>query len=187
MYKNVLVTGGIVSSLLLTGASTTFAQSNPISKQHPMHHMVSTQRFVDMATKLGLNADEVKQELTTGKKWPDILKEHNITSAQIKQTLGVKKAHFGKKQGMRMLKMAPELLQAQANVLGMTTDELQTALKNKQKMQDIVTSKGMTMEQFHQKVNEQIKQMIADGKITGNQAAFYQKMLDHENEQEQGN
>lgn len=235
MYKNVLVTGGIVSSLLLTGASTTFAQNT--STEHntmpkPMHRMMSVEHFADMATKLGLNADtvkqelssgktwqdilkenniteaqlktlfgtpkindthlldlatklglnadQVKQELASGKKWQDILTEHNITKDQVKQLITSEKPNFGKRKGMMMLKMAPELLQAQANVLGMTTTDLQTALKNKQTLKSLVEAKGMTVEDFHQKVNEQIKAMIANGTITGKQADFYQKMLNHQ-------
>jgi uncharacterized protein YidB (DUF937 family) len=234
MYKKILVTGGVVSSLLLTGAATTFAQTgmmNQVKDTRPMHRMITGERIADMATKLGLNADEIqkeldagkklpdilqqhnitkeqmenifphpqpsdkkitdiatkfgldaaviRQELATGKKLPEILKAHNITDEQLKTVFGERKGGFGKGRGMMMLKMSPEILQVQASILGLPTEELQTAFKNRETLKSIVEAKGLTMETFHQKVNEQIKQMISDGKITGTQAELLQKMIEH--------
>ncbi len=237
MYKKILVTSGVVSSLLFTGAATTFAQTgmmNQVKDTRPMHRMITAERIADMATRLGLNADEIqkeldagkklpeilqqhnitkeqmdklfprperpklsdeqladiasklgldlatiKQELASGKKLPEILKAHNITDEQLKTILGERKGEFGKRKGMMMLKMAPEILQAQASILGISTEELQTAFKNRETLKSIVEAKGLTMETFHQKVNEQIKQMISDGKITGAQAELLQKMIEH--------
>lgn len=236
MYKKILVTGGVVSSLLLTGTATTFAQTSTtdqVKDMRPMHRMHTAEHIADMAAKLGLNADEVKQELDAGKKLPDILKEHNITKeqmdklfprpelpklsdeqianiatklglnadeikqelaagkklpeilkahnitdGQLKTVFGAKKGEWGKRKGM-MLEMSPEILQAQAAILGISTEELQTALKNRESLKSIIESKGLTMDTFHKKVNDQIKQMITDGKITGTQAELLQKMLEH--------
>lgn len=237
MYKKILVTGGVVSSLLLTGAATTFAQTSTVDQvknTRPMHRMLTAERIADMAAKLGLNADELKQEMNAGKKLPEILKEHNITKEQmdklfprperakmmdehladiatklglnveeikqdlaagkklpeilkdhnisdeqLKTVLGERKGDFGKRKGMMMLQMSPEILQAQSSILGISTEELQTALKNRESLKSIIESKGLTMDTFHQKVNDQIKQMITDGKITGTQAELLQKMIEH--------
>ncbi len=289
MYKKILVTSGVVSSLLLTGAATTFAQTgmiNQVKDTRPMHRMITAERIADMATKLGLNADEIqqeldagkklpeilqqhnitkeqmdklfprperpkltdeqladiatklslnldeikseiaagkdlhqilkahnitpeqmesifphpqpsdeqiadiatklgldaaviKQELASGKKLPEILKAHNITDEQLKTVFGERKGGFGKSRGMMMLKMSPEILEVQASILGISTDELQTAFKNRETLKSIIEGKGLTMETFHQKVNEQIKQMITEGKITGTQAELLQKMIEH--------
>lgn len=236
MYKKILVTSGVVSSLLLTGAATTFAQTSTVDQvkdTRPMHRMLTAEHVADMAAKLGLNADElkqeleagkklpeilaehnitkdqmdklfprperhklsdeqlanlatklglnideIKQELAAGKKLPEILKEHNITAEQMKTVFGERKGGFGKRGGM-MLQMSPEILQAQASVLGISTDELQSALKNKESLKSIIESKGFTMETFHQKVNEQIQSMISAGTISGTQAELLQKMLEH--------
>ncbi len=239
--KNVLVTGGIVSSLLLTGAATTFAQTSTadqVRNVKPMERVLRADHLAEMATKLGLNTDEIKQELDAGKKWPDILKEHNVTQAQMESLFGKRdrpplsndqiadlatklnlnveeikgeiaagkelpailkehnitqekmKTAFG---GMRMgkgmgmwkgrggprMEMSPQLLEVQANILGISTDELRTTMKNRETLKTIITGKGLTMETFHQKVNAQILQMITDGKITGTQAELLQHMINH--------
>ena len=90
MYKKILVTSGVVSSLLFTGAATTFAQTgmmNQVKDTRPMHRMITAERIADMATKLGLNADEIQKELDAGKKLPEILQQHNITKEQIRNVL----------------------------------------------------------------------------------------------------
>lgn len=237
MYKKILVTSGVVSSLILTGAATTFAQTGTVAQvkdTRPMHRMITAERIADMATKLGLNADELqqeldagkklpeilqqhnitkeqmdkifprlerlkltdeqlaniaaklgldvavlKQELASGKKLPEILKAHNITGEQLKTILGERKGDFGKRKGMMMLKMSPAILEVQASILGITTEELQASLQNRENLKSIIEEKGLTMDTFHQKVNAQIKQMITEGKITGMQAELLQKMIDH--------
>lgn len=237
--KNVLVTGGIVSSLLLTGAATTFAQTSTadhVKNMKPMHHMLKADHLADMTTKLGLNTDEIKKELDAGKKWPDILKEHNVTQAQMEELFGkhmrpvltddqlaslatklglnvdeikkeiaagkalpaILKEHnvtqeqmktitgelglgmgIGKGRGGPRMEMSPEMLQVEANILGISPDELRATLKNRETLKTIIEGKGLTMETFHQKVNAQILQMITDGKITGTQAQLLQHMINH--------
>lgn len=239
--KNVLVTGGIVSSLLLTGAVTTFAQTSTadqVKNVKPMQRMLRADHLADMATKLGLNIDEIKQELDAGKKWPDILKEHNITPEQMnsvfphpqrakltdaqitdiatklslnvdevkaelaagKQLPAVLKAHnitqeqmksvfgdrgfgkgigMGQKRGGPRMGMSPEMLAVQANILGISTEQLQTTLKDRNTLKTIIEGKGLTVESFHQQVNARILQMITDGKITGTQAELLQHMINH--------
>ncbi|SFG28009.1 Protein of unknown function [Desulfotomaculum arcticum] len=60
-----------------------------------------------------------------------------------------------------------------ANVLGMTVDELKTELKDN-KMQDVVTAHGLTIEEFQQKMlqirKDAISQAVTDGKLTQDQA-----------------
>ncbi len=242
MYKNVkkvLVTGGIVSSLLLTGTATTFAQTSTadqVKNVKPMERMLRADHLADMAAKIGLNTDEIKKELDAGKKWPDILKEHNITPAQMHSLLGkhvrppltddqiaglatklnlkldeikaeiaagkglptILKEHnitqtqmktafgdlglgvgSGKGRGGPRMGMSPEMLGVQANILGISTDELKATLKNRETLKTIIESKGLTVEIFHQKVNAQILQMITDGKITGTQAQLLEHMINH--------
>lgn len=77
--KIVRVTGSFVTSLMILGASTTFAQVG--------YKANSDAQIVKIATELGLPYDEVRQELETGKLSPEILKENNIDVSQLKKVL----------------------------------------------------------------------------------------------------
>jgi DNA-directed RNA polymerase specialized sigma subunit len=61
-----------------------------------------------------------------------------------------------------------------ATVLGMTTDELRAELKSGKKIQQIAQDKGMTLDQFREKMLEVKKEALAkavsDGKLTQDQA-----------------
>jgi polyhydroxyalkanoate synthesis regulator phasin len=83
---------------------------------------------------------------------------------------------FGGLMGFR----SPDQL---AEILGMTADELKAAREQGKTIEDLVTAKGMTMQQFKQqvadKVTADIKAKQADGKITADQAT---KLLDRVNQ-----
>lgn len=63
-----------------------------------------------------------------------------------------------------------QMLQNQAEVLGMSTTELQTALDAGQKFPEIAESKGLTQEQMQEKMQSQMKahlsELVAAGTIT---------------------
>jgi len=61
-----------------------------------------------------------------------------------------------------------------ASVLGIMVEQFQTELQPGKKMDQIITEKGMTIEEFHQKMLELEKEAISDavesGKLTQEQA-----------------
>lgn len=73
-----------------------------------------------------------------------------------------------------------ERLKDQAEILGMTTEELQTALDAGQKFHEIAESKGITQEQMHEKMQskmkERLSELVAAGTITQEQM---DKHLEH--------
>ena len=52
------------------------------------HHKLSNTQIATIATKLGLDVDEVQAEITDGKSLHEILKDHNISREQIKAAFG---------------------------------------------------------------------------------------------------
>lgn len=67
-----------------------------------------------------------------------------------------------------------EWLSEQASILGMTTEDLQTALDAGQNLQQIAETKGISPEQIHEamqaSMKEQLANLVADGSITQEQA-----------------
>jgi len=72
-----------------------------------------------------------------------------------------------------------------ANVLGMTTDELNAEIQSGKNIGQIVTECGMTVEEFHEKMLElkkaEISQAVADGKMTQEQADKILQKLEQRN------
>lgn len=181
-YKKIIATGGIISSLVLTG-STAFAETpagTDTPFQRPSH--MRWHNWSDLVTKLGLNVDDVKKEIESGKTLKDIFEANNITPEQIKSIVGerapgMRMGHGMKKNNMHR-PMPDEVLQAQASVLGITVDELKAEFQDHKSPRDLIEKLGLTQEQFHQKVTEKIQEMIDNGTITGDKAEFMKKMME---------
>jgi len=66
-----------------------------------------------------------------------------------------------------------QMLKDHAEILGMTIEELQTALDAGQKFHEIAESKGITQEQMHEKMQSKMKEhlsgLVAAGTITQEQ------------------
>jgi hypothetical protein len=92
--RKMLAAGGIVTTIFIAGVSQTFAQTAA--------HVRSRQNFTTQHTELtltpgsrpsldtialnfGINADDVREELRTGKTPKEILLEQGISQAQIKK------------------------------------------------------------------------------------------------------
>jgi aminopeptidase N len=71
----------------------------------------------------------------------------------------------------------PELLQAYAGALGMTTDSLSQTLNAKNTLYSIAKSKGLTKKAFRKKVADQLQAMINKGTIKGEMASYYQHTI----------
>ena len=70
--------------------------------------------------------------------------------------------------------LGDNMLQARAQALGMSRQDLQNELNGGKTMADILQSKGLTLEQFHEKMEEQMKtylqNLVTKGQITQAQA-----------------
>ncbi len=94
---------GIVAGMLLVGSSTVFAdttadysvpaytQNASATGMHMMHRWNSTTKINALANHLGLNTDEVNQELKSGKTLKQILQENGIVPGQLQKALISKK------------------------------------------------------------------------------------------------
>lgn len=225
MYKKVLATGGIVSSLLFAGGVSVYAQSNQ-TPQTSLRHEMGKFNANKLAEKFGLDATELQAELDAGKKLPDILENHGVTrnkmarfaakhkDHRLEKALDVLAPKFGlnaddiraelaagksfdqilidngitKEQvkdalgngmgRMRGPNMSPALFQIQADVLGMTTAELQAAREAKQSLKDILAAHNLTIDEFHTKVREAIEAAFAAGTMDENAAHFFHHRAD---------
>jgi hypothetical protein len=54
------------------------------------HHKLSNTQIATIATKLGLNVDQIQSEIASGKSLHEILKSHNITQDQVRAALSTK-------------------------------------------------------------------------------------------------
>lgn len=55
---------------------------------HNGHHKLSNTQIATIATKLGLDVDQVEDEIASGKSLHEILQAHNITQEQMKAAFG---------------------------------------------------------------------------------------------------
>jgi len=149
------------------------------------------QNFVSkLAANLGVDQDKVTAALDATKKQmlDEAVQQGKLTQEQadkIASSKGFGFGMFGFCHGKEDFKgkgfwgRGPKLEDA-ASILGMTVDQLKTELQSK-KMNQIITEKGMTMDQFHQKMMELKKEAISsaveEGKLTQEQAdKIIQKM-----------
>jgi len=93
MRKKIIATGGIVTTLLIAGASTTFAHTATMSPHrfatstsaHIKNRVVPSPKLEEIALKLGLSVDDVKEELRSGKTPKQILEEQGVSQSEIKK------------------------------------------------------------------------------------------------------
>lgn len=77
-------------------------------------------------------------------------------------------------------RIRPELLQANAQALGITVPVLKTQMKAKTLYQ-IAKDKGMSKSAFRKKVASQLQAMINNGTIKGAMAKYYSKTIQWSN------
>lgn len=73
------------------------------------HHKLSNTQIATIATKLGLDVDQIQSEIVSGKSLHEILKSHNITPDQVRDAFGQKpkdatRSNKGKTARFRSLK-----------------------------------------------------------------------------------
>lgn len=135
MYKKVIATGGIVSSLFLAGTTATFAQdTNSVPKKSAMHQGTHKMDFTALATKLGLDASAVQAALDAGKKWPDILKEQGINKDAI-QKFAIR-GHRHKNIQRALDIIAPKL--------GLNADDIRAEIEAGKTLHQVFEEQGIT-------------------------------------------
>lgn len=181
MNKKLLATGGIVSSLFMMGSSMTYAASNTTT-EHSRAHTMSTEWMTTVASKLGLDIEQVKTELAAGKTLKDIFSEHNITDASVKAVLGdmTPPRGLGMKGMHRGLREIPtEMLQVQANVLGVTVDQLKTEMQTAHTPMELAKAHNISAADFHTKMIAEVQKIIDSGTLSSDQLTKYQEILTH--------
>lgn len=180
--------GGILLALvLLVGAvaGTAFATTD----QQAVSPMATFyQDFVaKLAANLGIDQNELTTAIDTTRQQmlDEAVQEGKITQEQADKIaerkdsgfcgFGFNDGRMGNKGKMGIEgRLGGRNLDGMAEILGITSEELQAELESGKNMQDILTEHGLTMEELRQKMQEQreaqITQDVTDGKITQEQA-----------------
>jgi hypothetical protein len=112
------------------------------------------------ASALGINADDLKSKLQSGTKLEQIITEQGMTMEEFRQKMPKIKGDITQNT---------DFLNAAATALEMTADELKSELQSGKKLEQIITEKGKTMEEFRQKmpVQEHMKKYNPGSSSTG--------------------
>ncbi len=170
-------------TLAVAAGSVALAGSDQPSSSPPYQYF---QNFVSkLAANLGVDEGTLNAALETTKKQmlDEAVQEGRITREQADKIAARKGfgflmggfgpkhgGHNGKGAGFGWGRNADEI----AGILGITADELKAELDSGKNLQEIVTSRGLTWEEFCQKMLEykkqQIQKDVEDGKLTQEQA-----------------
>ncbi len=124
-----------------------------------------TQAELDAAAKaLGITADELSTRLNSGKTLQDIATAQGVDMKVVMQAM----------DAVRPVMLDSAELDAAAQVLGMTPDELSTQLKAGKTLSDLAAAKGVTLQSVQDAIQTarrtemtaQIKQAVTDGQMT---------------------
>ena len=147
MYKKVIATGSIVSSLFLMATPATFAQTvTPTMRTEQRRPMHRGEHLNMIAEQLGLNVEDIKKELESGKKLPQVLEEHGITKEKMKETFGDREGKMPQKFERALDVIAPKL--------GLNADEVRAELKAGKTFKEILDAHGITQEQVKANLGE---------------------------------
>ncbi|BAF60118.1 MAG: DUF2680 domain-containing protein [Pelotomaculum sp.] len=173
----------LLAAVVFAGAVAGIALADPGQSQNAVFNDLYQSFVSKLAANLGLEQDKVTAALEATKKQmlDEAVQQGKITQEQadkIASGKGFGLGMFGPRHGKGdftgkgFYGRGPNLEDA-ASILGMTVDQLKTELQSK-KMSQIITEKGMTMDQFHQKMMELKKEAISsaveEGKLTQEQA-----------------
>ncbi len=147
MYKKVIATGGIISSLLFTGGSAAFAQTNVTPPS--IRHNVGRPNANRIAKEFGLDASEIKAELEAGKKLPEILAEHGISKDKLMQ--------ISKRHKDRSLEKALDVI---APKLGLNADDIRAELQAGKTFKQILEDNGISKEQVKETLNNNLGRLM---------------------------
>ena len=152
----------VIGGMLLVGSVTGVAFADSKAQTTPSQAKGQYfQEFIsDFATNLGVSQDKVTTALEATKKQmlQEAVQQGKLTQAQADKMATQKGCGFAmggfnhSKNAKGDMTKNLTFLNNAASALGITADELKTELQSGKKLQQIVTDKGMTMEQFRQKM-----------------------------------
>ncbi len=190
--KKFLLIGGLLAALMVIGvigATSVYAQG-PTPTQPPQQGRgpgggrgpMGGPGLEAAAQALGMTTDELTTALKGGKTLEQIAQDKGVDFAKVQSAM---QAAGGNKMGWRGPMGGPEL-DAAAQALGMTTDELTTALKGGKTLEQIAQDKGVDFAKVQSamqtardaEMRTRIQQELTDGKITQDHANWLLEGLD---------
>jgi len=186
MKKKMLL---VLAALALVGLFTgvAFAQNATVSNRPDGNAPAFFETFLEkFASILGVDEDKVVAAAKeAGKQVVDeAVEQGKITAEQAEKIKSkIDEGRFFPCPFPRHRGAGGPRLDAVAQVLGMTADELKAELEQGKKISDIAKEKGLTEEQLHQKVIEAkiqaIRQAVEEGKIPQDRADEIIKRLEN--------
>jgi hypothetical protein len=188
--KKIILIGGLLAALAIVaviGATNAYAQTPEIARlqgpgpgggRGPLEGAA-----LDAAAKaLGMTTDELTSELKSGKTLAQVAKEKDVAFADVEAAI---QAVRGADLPGRGLRGGPGL-DAAAQALGMTTDELTTALKGGKTLEQVAQDKGVDFAKVQaamqaardSELRTRIQQALDDGTITQEHANWLLEGLD---------
>jgi hypothetical protein len=178
--------GGFLAALLVvgaTGAAVAYAQAptpvaNLFDGRGPGggHGPMGTAELDAAAKALGMTADELSTALQSGKTLEQIATEKGVDIQTVRDAI----------QAVRPLRLGSTELAAAAKALGMTTDELTTAMQSGKTLAQLATDKGVDLQKVqdaisaahNEEMRTQINQAVTDGTMTQDKANWLLEGLD---------
>jgi len=155
MFSRRKLVGILLALVILTGsvAGLAFAQSNSNQKGDLYQDFVSK-----LAANLGLEQSKVATALKDTQKQmlDEAVQKGTISREQADKLAASNNFCWFCNQGKegKFKKNAVEKSKYMSDVLGITPEQLKAELQSGKTMEQIVSERGMTMEQFHQKLSE---------------------------------
>lgn len=178
--------GGLLVALLVvgaTGAAVAYAQGpTPFTDLGDGHGPGGGRGHLDgaaleaAAKALGMTTDELTTALQSGKTLEDLATDKGVDIQTVRTAI----------QAVRPLRLGSTELAAAAKALGMTTDELTTALQSDKTLEQLATDKKVDLKTIQdaisaahvEEMRTQIDQAVTDGKITQDNANWLLEGLD---------
>jgi uncharacterized protein YidB (DUF937 family) len=178
--------GGLLVALLVVGAVGTavaFAQAptpatSLIYGHGPGggHGPLGAAELEAAAKALGMTTDELSTALQSGKTLEQLATEKGVDIQTVRDAI----------QAVRPLRLGSVELDAAAKALGMTSDELTTALQSGKTLDQLATDKGVDLQTVKDAISAahaaemrtQIQQAVSDGTMTQDKADWLLEGLD---------
>lgn len=179
-------TGGLLVALMIVGAvGTAVAYAQGLTPTTVLgdgrgpgggHGPLGTAELDAAAKALGMTTDELSTALQSGKTLEALATEKGVDIQTVRDAI----------QAVRPLRLGSTELVAAAKALGMTSDELTTALQSGKTLEQLATDKGVDLQTVKDAINAahaaemrtQIQQAVTDGTMTQDKADWLLEGLD---------
>lgn len=176
--------GALVAAVLLVVLVAGAALAEPDTRAQTAGPDLYQDFVAKFAANLGVDRDKVVAAFEATKKQilDEAVQQGRLTQDQADKIAdrangipGLFGGFHGKKQGVKYdFKDFGRGLDGVAKALGLTTDQLKSEFKSGKKLPQIIAEKGLTNDQFHQKMleikKEALSQAVSEGKLTQEKA-----------------